>query len=40
MSFDEILAIVKEFFAAITKIFESLGIFKAKEEESETEAKA
>lgn len=39
MDFQEILDIVKAFFDAITKIFESLGIFSKKEEESETEAK-
>lgn len=40
MDFQEILDIVKAFFDAIAKIFESLGIFKAKEEEGETEATA
>ncbi len=39
MDFQEILDIIQAFFDAIAKIFESLGIFKAKEEENETEAK-
>ncbi len=39
MDFQEILNIIQAFFDAIAKIFESLGIFKAKEEENETEAK-
>ena len=37
MSIQEVLDIIKEFFAAITKIFEALGIFGKKEEDT-TEA--
>ena len=32
MSIQEVLEVIKAFFAAITKIFESLGIFGKKEE--------
>lgn len=38
MDANAILEIIKEFFAAIAKIFEALGIFKPAEDETEGDA--
>ena len=40
MDFQEILDIIKSFFDAIIKIFESLGVIAPKDEENETTTEA